>query len=302
MDMTLLVLAAGMGSRYGGLKQLDHVGPSGETITDYSIYDALNAGFNKIVFVIRHSFEEQFKKTFIDKLQGKAEVHLAFQELDNLPEGTQYHPDREKPWGTAHAVWTARHYINEPFAMINADDFYGREAFIAMADFLRENASQKENHFAMCGYKLIHTLSEHGSVSRGVCKIKDGYLETVEEHTKISISRDGSIINTSENGEKKLDPDTLVSMNFWGFTPVLFRYLDEKLITFLNEHSMSLKSEMYIPFVVDELIKEKRVVTSVLDCNAQWFGITHKEDKEKAVKSIAKLVEDGVYPEDLWFS
>jgi len=300
MKTTLLILAAGMGSRYGGLKQLDHLGPAGETIMDYSVFDAINAGFDKIVFVIRRSFEKEFREIFIDKLRGKAEVKLAFQELDNIPAGIEFHPEREKPWGTAHAVWTARQLISEPFAMINADDFYGREAFVAMADFLKKKHHATDNQYAMCGYKLVNTLSEHGSVSRGVCKVKEGYLETIEEHTHISISDDGRIVNRQHDKEKILDPDSIVSMNFWGFTPGLFRFLDEKLQQFLLKNSMELKSEMYIPYVADELIKENNAVVEVLDCNARWFGITHKEDKAKAIKSLAELTEKGIYPRNLW--
>ena len=300
MKTTLLILAAGMGSRYGGLKQLDHLGPSGETIMDYSIYDALGAGFDKIVFIIRRSFEKEFRKKFVDKLRGKAEIKLAFQELDNIPANISYHPDREKPWGTAHAVWSARQLINEPFAMINADDFYGREAFIDMAGFLKKKQTATDNQYAMSGYKLINTLSEHGSVSRGVCKVKDNYLETVEEHTHIFVSDSGKIVNRKDDKEKPLDSDSIVSMNFWGFTPGLFRFLDEKLRQFLLDNSMKLKSEMYIPFVVDELIKENNAVVEVLDCNALWFGITHKEDKEKAVRNLEELVESGIYPQNLW--
>jgi choline kinase len=300
MKTTLLILAAGMGSRYGGLKQLDHLGPSGETIMDYSIYDALDAGFNKIVFIIRRSFEKEFREKFVDKLRSKAEIKLAFQEIDNIPDHISYHPDREKPWGTAHAVWTARNIISEPFAMINADDFYGREAFVAMADFLKKKQSATDNQYAMCGYKLINTLSEYGSVSRGVCTVKDNYLETVEEHTHISISDDGRIVNRQQDKEKTLEPDSIVSMNFWGFTSGLFRFLDEKLVRFLSNHAMELKSEMYIPFVVDELIKENNTIVEVLDCEALWFGVTHREDKEKAVRKLSKLVEKGIYPQNLW--
>lgn len=300
MQTTLLILAAGMGSRYGGLKQLDHLGPSGETIMDYSIYDALDAGFNKIVFIIRRSFEKEFREKFVDKLRSKAEIKLVFQELDNIPDHISYHPDRQKPWGTAHAVWTARNIISEPFAMINADDYYGREAFVSMADFLKKKQNATDNQYAMCGYKLINTLSEHGSVSRGVCTVKDNYLKTVEEHTHISISDDGRIVNRQQDKEKTLEPDSIVSMNFWGFTPGLFRFLDEKLHQFLFNNSMELKSEMYIPFVVDELIKESNAVVEVLDCNAMWFGITHKDDKEKAVRKLSELVEKGIYPQNLW--
>lgn len=300
MKTTLLILAAGMGSRYGGLKQLDLLGPSGETIIDYSLYDAINAGFNKIVFVIRRSFEKEFREIFIDKLRGKAEVRLAFQELDNIPDGTEFHPEREKPWGTAHAVWTARKLISEPFAMINADDFYGREAFNAMANFLKSKHSATDNQYAMCGFRLINTLSEHGSVSRGVCTLKNGFLHSVKEHTHITISDNGKIVNQQNEKEEILDPDLVVSMNFWGFTPGLFRFLDVKLLDFMRKHAMELKSEMYIPFVVDELIKENNAIVEILDCNAQWFGVTHREDKAKAVNNLSKLIKQGVYPENLW--
>ena len=289
-----------MGSRYGGLKQLDRLGPSGETIMDYSIFDAINAGFDKIVFVIRRSFEKEFREVFIDKLRGKADAKLAYQELDNIPVHIEYSPDREKPWGTAHAVWTARNIISEPFAMINADDFYGKEAFKAMAGFLKSKQSATDNQFAMCGYKLVNTLSEHGSVSRGICTVKDNYLKTVKEHTNISFTADGSIINQQDNEKQILNPESVVSMNFWGFTPGLFRFLDEKLLEFLHQHATELKTEMYIPFVVDELIKENNAVVEVLDCDAKWFGITHKEDKAIAVNNIAELVKNGIYPEKLW--
>ncbi len=222
MNTTLLVLAAGMGSRYGGMKQLDHLGPSGETIMDYSVYDALEAGFDKIVFVIRHSFEEQFRELFVKKLQDKAEIRLAFQEMDNIPVKADYPEERSKPWGTAHAVWVAKDQVSEPFAMINADDFYGRQSFQVMADFLRSLSYQDQGKYGMVGYKLHNTLSAHGTVSRGVCTTIGNTLEKVEEHTSISKDASGKVMNIQNGQTRFLSPDATASMNFWGFTPDIF--------------------------------------------------------------------------------
>lgn len=300
---TLLVLAAGMGSRYGGLKQLDHIGPSGETIIDYSIYDAIQAGFNKIVFVIRHSFEEEFKALFLPKLEGKVEVQLAYQELETLPEGFTKPLDREKPWGTGHAIWVAKHLINEPFAMINADDFYGREAFDIMARHLQHIPKGEKGLFAMCGYKLGNTLSENGSVSRGVCEVNsDGTLNYVKEHTSISRDSSNKIVSLSGDQNYVLPEDCIVSMNFWGFTPDIFQHLEDKLKAFLNERGNELKSELYIPFVVDELMQENKAQTRVFPCNAQWFGVTYKEDKELAIKSVNSLIDAKLYTDNLWLN
>ncbi len=296
MKTTLLILAAGMGSRYGGIKQLDPVGPSGETIMDYSIYDALQAGFDKIVFVIRKSFEQQFTELIVKKLDPLAEIQLAFQEIDNLPAGYDFSPKREKPWGTGHAIWTAREQIQEPFAMINADDYYGREAFLTMADFLKHKAPGNPSHFAMCGYKLENTLSEHGTVSRGVCVTKDNLLQSIEEHTRISRKESGVISDTGGETEKVLKPDTSVSMNFWGFTPAIFDHLENKLHTFLNDYAQDEKKELYIPFVVDDLIREKKATVKVLPSHAQWFGVTYREDKEMAVKKLKELTGQDFYP------
>ncbi len=298
--ITLLVLAAGMGSRYGGLKQLDHIGPAGETIMDYSVYDAINAGFDKIVFVIRQSFEQQFREQFVNQLNDRVEVEVAYQEIDNIPAHITRHPDRQKPWGTAHAVWCARDCIDEPFAMINADDFYGREAFDAMARFLKGKYPASDNVYGMCGYRLENTLSEHGSVSRGVCSIEDGYLQNVEEHTHITIDGEGVIKSREKDPVMVMVPTTPVSMNFWGFTPGIFTFLDVKLQQFLAEKSNDLKAEVYIPVVVDELIKEKLVAVQVLECQARWFGITHRADKQLAVDNINQLVKNSVYPAELW--
>jgi hypothetical protein len=301
MKPTLLVLAAGMGSRYGGLKQLDTIGPSGETIIDYSLFDAIKAGFGKVVFVIRKSFEEEFKAMFLPKLEGKIDVELAYQEIDNLPQGFSKPGNREKPWGTGHAIWVAKNNINEPFAMINADDYYGCEAFFIMAKHLSSVAEGENGAYSMCGYQLANTLSENGSVSRGVCNVNaQGFLQEVQEHTKIYFGQDGSIISEEGSNSKTLDPQTIVSMNLWGFTPDIFTNLDEKLKIFLKEKGQELKSELYIPFVVDELMKEQKVETKVFLTGDKWFGVTYKEDKELAIASINKLVNQEIYPSSLW--
>lgn len=301
MDITLLVLAAGMGSRYGGIKQLDRLGPSGETIMDYSIFDAKRAGFNKVVFVIRQDFADDFKEIFIDKLKGKMEVAVAFQDIHKIPEGFQYHPERKKPWGTAHAMLMAKEFIHEPFAVINADDFYGKEAYATLAGYLKNNSPVDSFNYAMCGYKLENTLSEYGSVSRGICKLdKDGYLETVKEHIKIEKSPDGKIISYFDDGQEELSPDDAVSMNFWGFTPTIFEIIEDDFRGFLQKKAMDLKSEIYTPKVVDELIQKKKGKVKVLKSDANWFGITYQEDKALAVDNLKALADSGKYPIKLW--
>ncbi|WP_297100831.1 sugar phosphate nucleotidyltransferase [uncultured Draconibacterium sp.] len=298
MKPTLLVLAAGMGSRYGGLKQMDPIGPSNETIIDYSIYDAIEAGFGKIVFVIRESFAQEFKALFNSKIAGRIEVEYVTQEIDKVPQHSKYNPEREKPWGTGHAILMAKNCINEPFAVINADDYYGAGAFKTMADFLATEASDKEN--CMIGYHLKNTISENGSVSRGVCSIdENGFLKAVNERTHIEQTRDG--IAYKENDQWiSLAADTTVSMNFWGFTPQLFKHLEAQFITFLEERGDELKSEFYIPFVVSEIIKSGVTQFKVLKSDAQWFGVTYSEDKAKAVKAINSLIDKNVYPAKLW--
>lgn len=298
MKPTLLILAAGMGSRYGGLKQLDTLGPSGETIMDYSIYDAIRAGFGKVVFVIRKSFEKEFRETFVNKLEGKIEVELVFQELDNIPDGITYPKERVKPWGTGHAILVAKDAIHEPFAVINADDFYGAEAYQVMADFLQNEANDKT--YAMCGYLLGKTLSDFGSVSRGVCKMSsDNFLIEVNERT--SIARKNGKITYEENGQTHALSETdVVSMNFWGFDPSIFDHLEEKFTAFVKENASNPKAEFYIPFVVDDLMKEGKVKSKVLTSDAQWFGVTYQEDRPVTVEKLNKLVEAGKYPEKLW--
>jgi dTDP-glucose pyrophosphorylase len=301
MDITLLVLAAGMGSRYGGIKQLDRLGPSGETIMDYSIYDAKRAGFNKVVFVIRQDFADDFKELFIDKLKGKIEVAVAFQDINKIPEGFEYHPDRKKPWGTAHAMLMAKEFIHEPFAVINADDFYGKEAYASMAEYLKNNSPVDSFNYAMCGYRLDYTLSEFGTVSRGICKSdKDGYLVSVKEHVKIEKNSEGKIVSYFDEGQEELSSDDPVSMNFWGFTPTIFNIIEEDLKVFLQQNAMDLKSELYIPKIADNLIQRKKGKVKVLKSDAKWFGVTYQEDKAQAVANLKQLAENGEYPTNLW--
>jgi UTP-glucose-1-phosphate uridylyltransferase len=298
MKPTLLVLAAGMGTRYGGLKQVDPIGPSGETIIDYSIFDAIKAGFGKIVFVIREQFEADFKKRFVQKLEGKIELEFVNQEIYKVPEGSNYHPEREKPWGTGHAILMAKDVIKEPFAVINADDFYGAKAFQTMADFLVSGATDKEN--CMLGYLLKNTISENGSVSRGICTGNENdHLVTVVERTHIE--KLPETIAYLEDGKwHALAEDATVSMNFWGFTPNIFNHLSSQFESFLQEKGKELKSEFYIPSVVASLIDQKETQFKVLRSDSQWFGVTYKEDKEKAVLAIKKLIETGEYPNQLW--
>lgn len=298
MKPTLLVLAAGMGSRYGGLKQIDPIGPSDETIIDYSIYDAIKAGFGKIVFVIRESFEKEFKELYNKKLSGRIELDYVIQEIGKIPEGFALNPEREKPWGTGHAILMAKDCINEPFAVINADDYYGVEAFKTIADYLSNSISDEEN--CMVGYQLANTISENGSVSRGVCTTNENdHLLTVVERTHIEkLTED--IAYLDDEKWYPLPADATVSMNFWGFTPKLFDHLESQFRTFLQEKGDQLKSEFFIPSVVAEIIASGETQIKVLKSSAQWFGVTYKEDKDKAQKAINKLVETGVYPSNLW--
>ncbi|HKJ43169.1 MAG TPA: sugar phosphate nucleotidyltransferase [Sunxiuqinia sp.] len=292
---TLLILAAGMGSRYGGLKQIEPIGPNGETIIEYSIFDAIRAGFGKVVFVIRKSFADQFKARFADKLDGKIEVEFVFQELDKLPAGYSLPEGREKPWGTGHAILMAKDVINEPFAAINADDFYGTEAFRVAAEFLTGQVS--ESQYAMVGYQLKNTLSEFGTVSRGICKTDEqGNLLEIVERTKIA-RENGTIYFTDEDGSKiALPDDSPASMNFWGFHPTLFGELERLFKLFLNEKMHEKKSEFYIPSVVFELIESGKAKAKVLSANSPWFGVTYPEDKPFVVEQVKKLAEKGDYP------
>ncbi len=300
MKPTLFILAAGMGSRYGGLKQLDGLGPSGETIMDYSIYDAIKAGFGKLVFVIRESFEQDFQDIVVSKFKNLIDVEIVFQELDDVPEGVSYNLEREKPWGTNHAVLMGRDVIKEPFAVINADDYYGQESFQVLADFLKSVAGKK-NKYCMVGYHVGNTLSESGSVSRGICEVdENNYLKGVVERTHIE-AKSGTIFYLDENAaEVSIAPNTPVSMNMWGFTPDYFEYSWDIFKNFLQEKGQELKSEYYIPLAVNELIVKGQVSCKVLDTPSKWFGVTYSEDRPQVVLKINELVRKGVYPSPLF--
>lgn len=297
----MLVLAAGMGSRYGGTKQLDRLGPSGETIMDYSVYDAMQAGFTKVVFVIRESFAGAFRRDFVSRLPGNLRVELVCQEIERVPPGLTYHPERTKPWGTAHAMLMAKDVIREPFAVINADDFYGRESYQLVAKFLKGQSQEEQSAFCMAGYRLSNTLSPHGSVSRGICRLDgQGCLESVSEHTAISRDQAGQIRSMGGGSSHPLSDEDVVSMNFWGFMPGIFDEAAVRFETFMREQGQQLKSEMYIPVLVDQLIREGKARVKVLDTPARWFGVTYQEDRPEAVREIKALVEAGVYPGNLW--
>jgi UTP-glucose-1-phosphate uridylyltransferase len=300
MKPTLLILAAGMGSRYGGLKQTDPIGPNGEAIIDYSIFDAIRAGFGKVVFVIRESFAENFKASFEKKLNGKITTEYVYQELSNIPEGLEFNPERQKPWGTGHAVLVARGLINEAFAVINADDFYGAEAYRKVADFLTKASQETFPHYAMVGYRLDQTLSDNGYVSRGVCSAdENGHLIDVVEHT--SIERKGDeIIASVDDSTKTLAGNTVVSMNFWGFLPSYFNFLEKSFANFIVANKDELKAEFYIPYVVNELIRNKEANIQVLQSSEKWFGVTYQEDKNNTIENINRLIKEGKYPAKLW--
>jgi len=299
MKPTLLVLAAGMGSRYGGLKQIDGIGPNGETIMDYSVFDALRAGFGKIVFVIRRDFEEAFRQNVLAKYAGRIPCEVCFQSIDRVPEGCTYNNARVKPWGTNHAVLMGKELIREPFAVINADDFYGRESFAILADFLKSVAGQCGS-YCMIGYRVVNTLSENGTVSRGVCSMDaEGCLTGVVERTQIE-SVGGNVIYTENGKDTVIDPLTPVSMNMWGFTPEYFDYTEEAFRTFLHEYGQDLKKEFYIPTLVNSLIQSGKAVCRVLDTPSRWFGVTYAEDREQVVMKLNELIHKGVYPERLF--
>jgi UTP-glucose-1-phosphate uridylyltransferase len=298
MKPTLLILAAGMGSRYGGLKQVDPVGPSGEAIIDYSIYDAIRAGFGKVVFVIRESFSEAFKENFDKKLAGKIKTEYVYQELDSfVPDPSGISPERKKPWGTGHAVLVARNAIKEPFVVINADDYYGATSYRLIHDYLTQ---AKSNAYCMVGYKLAKTLSDHGYVSRGVCQTDDdNYLQTVIERTHIERVNGKIISKIEEDRQLELTGDEVVSMNIWGFMPSFFEYLQNYFEDFIKAEAQNPKGEFYIPFVVNELIRRNEATLKVLESPDQWFGVTYKEDKGLAEQRIRNLIEENIYPENL---
>ena len=298
MKPTLVILAAGMGSRYGGLKQLDEVGPNGEAIIDYSLFDAIRAGFGKVVFIIRRDFEEAFKARFDQKLKGKIEVEYAYQALTDIPEGFTVPEGREKPWGTAHAIRSARKVVDTPFAAINADDFYGKEAYQTLADYLKNSVS--DNHYCMVGYRLDKTLSDHGSVARGICQT-DGmnHLIDIDEITQIE-KESNKIVYFKGEEKHLLSGNELVSMNIWGFHPSLFENLEKGFVEFLDEKGTEAKSEFYIPLHVGSLVKKGLTSVKVLSSNASWFGVTYKEDKPIVQQKIGELIELGDYPAKLW--
>ncbi len=298
MQPTLLILAAGMASRYGSLKQIQQFGPSGETIIDYSIYDAIRAGFGKIVFIIRDNFAEEFKEIFEPKLKGKVETAYVFQDMNAFVNGHTVPADRTKPWGTAHAVLCAKDAINEPFAVINADDFYGRDAFEKMAEFLKGECAA--DRYSVVGYELGKTISEYGSVSRGVCEANgNGNLAGIVERTKIYIDN-GKIVY--EEGDKKVElgPKTPVSMNFWGFAPSVFPVSEKLFDQFLDQKISDPKSEFFIPIVVDQFIASGTGSVKVIPTSSQWFGVTYKEDAPGVQASLSALVNKGEYPDNLW--
>lgn len=294
---TLVILAAGMASRYGSMKQVEGFGPEGETIMDYSIFDAIRAGFGKVVFIIRESFADNFKNIFEPKLKGRIQTEYVFQELNYYVDAFQIPSERTKPWGTAHAVLCAMNAVNEPFAVINADDFYGKNAFQNAAAFLSVGCTEK--NYAIVGYDLIKTLSDYGTVNRGVCGLdNDGNLATVTERINIS-QNDGKIVSEDGFTPKELATNTRVSMNFWCFHPSFFPYTQKLFKNFLSEHGSELKSEFFIPIVADEFIKEGGQV-QVIPTSSTWFGVTYKEDAPFVKESLDKLIEAGEYPSGLW--
>ena len=303
MKPTLLLLAAGMGSRYGGLKQLDGLGPNGETIMDYSIYDAIKAGFGKIVFVIRKDFEDDFRQKVLSKYEGHIPAEVCFQAMDKLPEGFTVPEGRQKPWGTNHAVVMAKGLIHEPFCVINCDDFYNRDAYMVMGKFLSELPEGSKNRYSMVGFRVGNTLSENGTVARGICsKDNEGHLTEVVERTEIK-RVDGKVCYKDEEGKwVAVEDNTPVSMNMWGFTPDYFEYSDEYFKEFLSDakNMENLKAEFFIPLVVNNLIHEGTATVKVLDTTSKWFGVTYAADRQATVDRIQKLIEEGVYPNRLF--
>ena len=299
---TLLILAAGMGSRYGGLKQMDPMGPNGETVLDYSVYDAIRAGFKRVVFIIREDFAPAFQKGVGARFEGKIEVDYVFQKLEDLPSGFSVPQGREKPWGTAHAIRAARHIVKGPFAVINADDFYGADAYQRIVKHFQdsENSGGAKSHYSMIGYHIDKTLSEHGDVNRGICTESDGLLSDVEEITEIKRDQDGKIYGNRLNGERtEIDEHALASMNFWGFNDEFFAQIEKHFIQFLTEFGSEMRSECYIPTVVDELIRQNKADCRILETTSSWFGVTYPDDKPHVVRAIQQLVDQGDYPSPL---
>jgi len=299
-QLTLLVLAAGMGSRYGGLKQLDPMGPSGETLLDYSVFDAVRAGFDRVVFIIRKDIEAEFREKIGARYEGKLAVDYVFQQLDALPDGFSVPEGRQKPWGTAHAIWCARHALNGPFAAINADDFYGADSYAILGKFLAGGPTDAPR-FAMAGYRLDKTLSENGSVARGVCEVDaNGRLLHIVECTSIEGGAEGIRQKEADGSVRSFTGTESVSMNFWGLTPAVFPLLERQLIDFLGEKSADPKAECYIPMAIGEMVTHGEATLDVLPTEATWFGVTYREDKPVVTASLAALHADGSYPTPLW--
>ena len=300
MKPTLFILAAGMGSRYGGLKQLDGLGPHGELIMDYSIYDALRAGFEKVVFVVRNSFKDDFKQNFLSRFKGKFPYEIVTQELEYIPKGLDYASERIKPWGTNHAVMMGASVIKEPFAVINADDYYGVDSYQSLVNYLKI-LEGSNNKYCMVGFQVGNTLSEKGAVARGVCsKDADDNLTSVVERTQVE-RIDGKVQYKDENNQHiPIADDTPVSMNMWGFTPDYFAYSEEQFKTFLKENGQNPKAEFFIPLVVNNLIQTHKASVKVLKTASQWFGVTYREDRPDVIKRLNQLHNQGIYPEKLW--
>jgi hypothetical protein len=300
---TLVVMAAGIGSRYGGLKQIDPIGPNGEIIIDYSIYDALNAGFGKVVFVIKEDVKEAFREKVGKTIEKRCETTYVFQKIENVPEGFEVPPGRRKPWGTGHATLSCRNVVHSPFAMINADDFYGRSSYQTLCDYLKNARDRDEVYdYCMIGYVLESTLTEHGHVARGVCTVSQGgYLAEIHERRRIE--KFGEIAKYTEDGENwiEIPEGSVASMNIWGFTPSLFSELEARFPQFLQKNSDRIqKAEYFLPDVVGDLLKEKRATVKVLATNERWFGVTYQQDKPRVKRAIGDLIRRGVYPENLW--
>jgi UTP-glucose-1-phosphate uridylyltransferase len=298
MKPTLLILAAGIGSRYGGVKQMDEIGPSGESIIDYSIFDAIRAGFGKVVFVLNPKIEKDFKDIYEPRLNGKIKTDYVLQEVSAVPDGVSINSERIKPWGTGHAVLVAKNVINEPFAVINADDFYGKNAFELISNFMHEKGNNS-SEYGMVGYKLSNTLSENGSVSRGVCQTDKGYLTDVVERTSI-INQGSKIVFEENNIKHDIDANSVVSMNFWGFTPLFFDQLEKDFRIFIANNADNIKAEFYIPSVANDLIKKNEAEITMLTSNDKWFGVTYQDDKETTIKRVKDLVDKGIYPTNIW--
>jgi dTDP-glucose pyrophosphorylase len=301
MKPSLLILAAGIGSRYGSLKQIDKFGPSGEAIIEYSIYDAIRAGFRKVVFVIRENMGEDFKNFVKDKFQNKIEIYFAYQELNNVPEGILVPPERIKPWGTAHAVLVASDVINEPFTIINADDFYGQGAYKIIYDFLDSHDQSIDSSFCIMGYQLSKTLSDHGYVSRAICETDENEnLMDIVERTHIYKTEKGIVYENEEGNPVTVEGNPSVSMNMMGFSPSIFDHLENSFKDFIEKHHNDIKAELYLPYVVNEIIKSDKAIVKVLRTDETWFGVTYKEDKPIVNQKIKALVEEGKYPKSLW--